>query len=71
MSGKDDKPPGMDKVIPKAYGLVDRDRLRELSRGKEVAKQVEGYIELFGKLQNSKPPAKVLGCPCKFSATTS
>ena len=66
MSGKDDKPPAMDKVIPKANGLVDRDRLRELSRGKEVAKQVEGYIELFGKLQNSKTAGKSFGLPVQI-----
>lgn len=61
MTGKDNPP--VDKVIPKANGLVDRDRLRDLIRGPEVSKQIQGYIELFGKLQNSKTglPVQILG----------
>jgi uncharacterized membrane protein len=66
MSGKDDKPPSMGKVIPKANGLVDRDRLRELRSGKEVAKQLEGYIELYGKLQSSKTASKSFGLPVQI-----
>jgi uncharacterized membrane protein/protein-disulfide isomerase len=66
MSSKDDKPPGMDRVIPKANGLVDRDRLRELRSGKEVAKQLESYIELYGKLQNSKTASRSFGLPVQI-----
>ena len=65
MTGKD-KPPAMEKVIPKANGLVDRDQLNELSRGPEVSKQVEGYIALFDKLQKTKSTSKTFGLPVQI-----
>jgi uncharacterized membrane protein len=58
MTGKDNPP--VDKVIPKANGLVDRDRLRDLIRGPDVNKQIQGYIELFGKLKKGLP-IQILG----------
>jgi len=65
MSSKD-KPPPMEKIIPKANGLVDRSRLRDLSRGPEVQKQIEGYIELFGRLQRSPSASKNFGLPVQI-----
>lgn len=65
MTGKD-KPPGIEKIIPKANGLVDRDLLSDLSRGKEVEKQVQGYIALFDKLQKGKNTSRSFGLPVQI-----
>lgn len=65
MTGKD-KPPGIEKIIPKANGLVDRDLLSDLSRSKEVEKQVQGYVELFSKLQSSKSSSRSFGLPVQI-----
>ncbi len=57
----------MEAVLPKAYVLADRSRLRQLTQSDELAKQLDGYVELFGKLkkQSGKKdfglPIQILG----------
>lgn len=66
MAGKE-KPPEMGKIIPKAYGFVNADRLRELTRGPEVNKQLAGYVDLYGQLsQQSHGGAKTFGLPVQI-----
>jgi uncharacterized membrane protein/thiol-disulfide isomerase/thioredoxin len=66
MSGKD-KPPAMEAVLPKAYVLADRTRLRQLTQSDELNKQLEGYVDLFGTLQKQSGkkdfglPIQILG----------
>ncbi len=65
MSGGD-KPPGIEKVIPKAYGMASSDRLRELMYSPEVAKQLDSYVELFGQLQRSSKNSSTFGLPVQI-----
>jgi len=65
MTGKDEPPP-MEKIIPKAYGLVDSSKLRGLSRSPEVNKQLEGYVDLFGQLQSKSIGGKAFGLPVQI-----
>lgn len=65
MTGKDE-PPDMSEIIPKAYGLANPDKLRELSRGPEVQKQMEGYVKFFGKLLDQNKGAKSFGLPVQI-----
>ncbi len=65
MTGKD-KPPGMERIIPKAYAMVNRDRLRELTRGPEIKKQIDGYIDLFGQLQANSHGNTKFGLPVQI-----
>jgi uncharacterized membrane protein/thiol-disulfide isomerase/thioredoxin len=66
MSTKD-KPPAMATVLPKAYVLADRSRLRQLTQSDEITKQLEGYVDLFGTLQKQSGkkdfglPVQILG----------
>jgi uncharacterized membrane protein/protein-disulfide isomerase len=65
MTGKE-KPPSMEKIIPKANGLVDSEMLRTLSRGPEVKKQLESYVDLFGQLQSQSSGNKNFGLPVQI-----
>jgi hypothetical protein len=65
MSGGD-KPPPMEKIVPKANTIADPDRLRELSRSPEVAKQLETYVDLFGQLQAKSTGGKTFGLPVQI-----
>ncbi|HEX3600816.1 MAG TPA: vitamin K epoxide reductase family protein [Lacipirellulaceae bacterium] len=69
MSGGD-KPPGMEKIIPKAYTITSPDRLRELSRSPQVAKQLETYVDLFGMLQAKSSGSKTFGLPVQILGDT-
>jgi hypothetical protein len=66
MSGDKDKPPGMGKIIPKLGGMVDPDKLRETQRGPKVAKQLDGYVDLFGQLQSKSADKKTFGLPVQI-----
>jgi protein-disulfide isomerase len=59
MSGKER--PTADKIIPKAYTLVNRDKLREIKDSPEIKKQVERYVELLGKFQGKELPIQIFG----------
>jgi uncharacterized membrane protein len=65
MTGKD-KPPEMERIVPKANGLVDRDRLRELVNSPEVGKQLESYIDLYSQLQSKSHNGKSFGLPVQI-----
>lgn len=63
IAGKE-KPP-MDKIIPKSYGMVDGDAIRDLARSAELKKQVEGYIDLYSQLQ-AKSGSRTFGLPVQI-----
>ena len=63
MTGKE-APPG-EKVVPKANALANRDKLREFVNSPEAKKQVDGYVELFGKLQ-AQSKGKNFGLPVQI-----
>ena len=64
MSTKD-KPPEMQAVLPKAYVLADRDRLRKLTQGDELTKQLDSYVDLFATLQK-RSGEKTFGLPVQI-----
>jgi uncharacterized membrane protein len=63
MTGKE-APPG-EKVVPKSNALANRDKLREFVNSPEAKKQIEGYVELFGKLQ-AQSKGKTFGLPVQI-----
>jgi uncharacterized membrane protein/thiol-disulfide isomerase/thioredoxin len=63
MTGKEAPP--MERIVPKANGLVDRDQLRTFVNSPEAKKQVDGYVELFGKLQ-AQSKGKTFGLPVQI-----
>jgi uncharacterized membrane protein len=64
MSTKD-KPPAMVAVLPKAYVLADRSRLRQLTQSDELTKQLNGYVDLFDTLQK-RSGKKDFGLPIQI-----
>jgi len=65
MTGKEAPP--MEKIVPKANGLVDRDKLRAFVNSPEAKKQVDGYVDLFGKLQaQTQAKGKTFGLPVQI-----
>jgi len=65
MSTKD-KPPEIGKIISKAYTLTDRTQLRELTQKDEVAKQIEKYVDLYGRLQKQYADNPKFGLPVQI-----
>jgi protein-disulfide isomerase len=67
MSGDKDKPPAYQASLPKAYVLAERSRLRQLTQSDELAKQLDGYVDLYGMLQKQSGkkdfglPIQILG----------
>lgn len=67
MSGDKDHPPRMEASLPKAYVLADRSQLRKLKDSDELAKQLDGYVDLFATLQKQSGkkdfglPIQILG----------
>lgn len=61
-----DKPPGMEKIVPKAYGLTNPDKLREVKQSPETKKQMEGYVKLYGKLMEQNKSEKSFGLPVQI-----
>jgi uncharacterized membrane protein/protein-disulfide isomerase len=66
MSTKD-KPPELQAALPKAYVLADRERLRKLTQGDDLTKQLDSYVDLFATLQKQSGkkdfglPIQILG----------
>ncbi len=65
MAGKE-KPPGMEKIVPKANDLTNSDKLREVKQSPEIQKQMEGYVKLYGKLMEQNKSAKSFGLPVQI-----
>ena len=65
MTGED-KPPDMERIVPKAYSLVNRDELRAATRSPEIKKQLDGYIDLYGQLQSKSANSKSFGLPVQI-----
>jgi uncharacterized membrane protein len=65
MSGDEEKPPGVDKTLPKAYEMAGRDRLRAYIHGEEVNKQIAEYVDLYSRLHGTRRdfglPVQILG----------
>jgi thiol-disulfide isomerase/thioredoxin len=66
MSGDKEKPPSMTKIIPKAYTFVPAEKLRDMQRGPEVAKQLASYVDLYGQLMNKSKDPKGFGLPVQI-----
>jgi uncharacterized membrane protein len=61
-----DEPPELDSIVSRAYSLVNRDRLRELSGGDQLKKQIAGYVDLFAALRNQNSSNKEFGLPVQI-----
>lgn len=61
-----EKPPGMEKIVPKAYGLTNPDKLRQVKDSPETKKQMEGYVKLYGKLMEQNKGEKSFGLPVQI-----
>jgi uncharacterized membrane protein len=66
MSGDEDKPPGVDKTLPKAYEMAGRDRLRAYIRGEEVNNQIAQYVDLYSRLQGGPRTRRDFGLPVQI-----
>jgi uncharacterized membrane protein/thiol-disulfide isomerase/thioredoxin len=66
MAGKEDKPPMLEKILPKAYELVDRDRLRNFIRDEPVNKQIAQYIDLYARLRDAPGAGRDFGLPVQI-----
>jgi thiol-disulfide isomerase/thioredoxin len=60
------EPPPLDAIIARSYGIVDRNRLRELRGGDEITKQIAQYIDLFDMLQKQHKGDKKFGLPVQI-----
>ncbi len=58
MSGDEEKPPIVEKSLPKAYEMAGRDRLRAYIRGEEVNKQIAQYVDLYSRLRTAPGTAQ-------------
>jgi uncharacterized membrane protein/protein-disulfide isomerase len=65
MSSKD-KPPPMEAILPKAYVLADRNRLRKLIQGDELDKQIAQNVDLLTTLQKQSKSKKEIGLPVQI-----
>jgi uncharacterized membrane protein/protein-disulfide isomerase len=65
MSGKDN-PPALESIIARAYSMADRTKLKEVRDSEEVAKQIAGYIDLFGTLSKQNTGKKTFGLPIQI-----
>jgi uncharacterized membrane protein len=70
MSGSDERPPSIGSIVAKAYGMADRTKLRELRENKEIAKQLEGYVDLFAMLRKQNTDKKEVGLPLQILGDT-
>jgi uncharacterized membrane protein len=61
-----ENPPELDSIVSRAYTLVNRERLRELSGGEQLRKQIAGYINLFATLRNQHSGDKEFGLPVQI-----
>jgi hypothetical protein len=61
-----DKPPSQDKIVVKAFGLVDRGRFRDLTRGDELNKKIGQYVDLYAMLQGRNTSSKTFGLPIQI-----
>lgn len=61
-----DKPPSQDKIVVKAFGLVDRQRFRDLTRGDELNKKISQYVDLYAMFQGRKDSSKKFGLPVQI-----
>jgi protein-disulfide isomerase len=57
----EEKPPAQAKIVAKAFEMVDREQLRELSQGGTLNEQISKYIDLVATLQTMKSSGKKVG----------
>jgi hypothetical protein len=65
MTGKD-RPPALESIIAKAYGMADRTKLKGVRDSEEVAKQIAGYVDLFATLGKQNAGNKKFGLPIQI-----
>jgi hypothetical protein len=61
-----EKPPRSDAIIAKAYEMVDHSRLRALSDGAELNRQIAEYVDLYSRLSNQASGSKHFGLPVQI-----
>ena len=66
MSGDEEKPPIVEKSLPKAYEMAGRDRLRTYIRGEEVNKQMAQYVDLYSRLRTAPGTRSDFGLPVQI-----
>jgi hypothetical protein len=68
MMADEEKPPGFEKILPKAYGMVPRDRLQPYysDANQELKKQIAGYVDLYGQLRNAHGGDHKFGLPVQI-----
>jgi uncharacterized membrane protein len=66
MAGKEDKPPVLEKILPKAYEMVDRNRLRSFIRDEPVNKQIAQYVDLYSRLSKAPGRKRDFGLPVQI-----
>jgi hypothetical protein len=66
MSGDEEKPPKLEKTLPKAYELAGRDRLRTYIRGEEVNQRLAEYVDLYSKLRSAPGTRSDFGLPVQI-----
>jgi hypothetical protein len=61
-----DEPPRLDAIIAKSYGLVDRNKLRELRNSEKLDKQIAQYVDLYANLLKQHTGDKTFGLPVQI-----
>jgi hypothetical protein len=61
-----EKPPRVDKIVAQAYGMVDRGRLRSLTGGPDLERQIKEYIELYAQLAKRAGGNNKFGLPVQI-----
>jgi uncharacterized membrane protein len=66
MGGDEKKPPQFSDILVQGYRMAEREKLQEIRDSKEVAQQVEGYVNLFGTLRRQNAKNKNFGLPIQI-----
>jgi hypothetical protein len=64
------KPPTSSQAVSQAYRLVNRTKLVEAGRDKELDERIQRYIRLFGALSNQHRGKKTFGLPVQIVGDT-
>jgi uncharacterized membrane protein len=66
MGGDEKRPPTLADILVQAYKMGEREKLGEIRDSKEVAQQIEGYVNLFGTLRKQNAGDKNFGLPLQI-----
>jgi len=70
MSGSDEKPPALDSIVDKAYGMVDPAKLRQLRDSESIKKRIAANVDLYANLQKQNTSKKEFGLPIQILGDT-